>query len=100
MPRCSIPLLALLFLRLLSGQVVSHQVESKAGTWRTWILSLPTVTIGGISATVAFAGLSSSGLYQVNVRVPVSTPDGDAVVRAQSSSFCSQANAIVAVKRP
>ncbi len=95
MSRYSIPLLV-----LLSGQVVSDQVEPKAGTWRTWILSSPAVTIGGISAMVAFAGLSSSGLNQLNVRVPDSIPDGEAVVVVQSSSFRSQANAVVTVKRP
>ncbi len=41
----------------------------------------PTVTIGGLSATVSFSGLSPGfvGLYQVNVQVPDSAPTGDAV---------------------
>ena len=40
-----------------------------------------TVTIGGVPATVEFAGLApgSVSLYQVNVRVPDGAPAGDAV---------------------
>jgi uncharacterized protein (TIGR03437 family) len=41
----------------------------------------PTVTIGGVAATVTFAGLTPGfvGLYQVNVQVPQSAPSGNAV---------------------
>jgi len=41
----------------------------------------PTVTIGGVAATVSFAGLTPGfvGLYQVNVQVPASAAAGDAV---------------------
>ena len=59
----------------------------------------PTVAIGGISAVVTFAGLSSSGLYQLNVRVPDAVPDGDSPVVAQSGAFRSQAIAVITVMR-
>jgi uncharacterized protein (TIGR03437 family) len=39
--------------------------------------SNPVVTIGGIPATMQFAGLISPGLYQFNVVVPPSAPTGD-----------------------
>ena len=41
----------------------------------------PTVTIGGVSATVNFSGLAPGfvGLYQVNATVPDNVPTGDAV---------------------
>ncbi len=41
----------------------------------------PKVTIGGISATVSFAGLAPGfvGLYQVNVQIPAQVPSGIAV---------------------
>jgi uncharacterized protein (TIGR03437 family) len=41
----------------------------------------PTVTIGGVSATVGFSGLAPGyvGLYQVNVQVPSTTPLGTAI---------------------
>jgi uncharacterized protein (TIGR03437 family) len=43
--------------------------------------AVPSVTIGGIPATVNFSGLAPGfvGLYQVNVEVPASTTAGDAV---------------------
>jgi uncharacterized protein (TIGR03437 family) len=41
--------------------------------------SLPVVTIGGLPAPVDYAGITAgaAGLYQINVRVPESAPDGD-----------------------
>jgi len=41
----------------------------------------PSVTIGGVSATVSFSGLAPgfAGLYQVNVQVPAIAPSGSAV---------------------
>ncbi len=41
----------------------------------------PTVTVGGVPATVSFSGLSPGffGLYQVNVEVPANAPTGSAV---------------------
>ena len=41
-----------------------------------------TLTIGGVPATVSFAGLAPGyvGLYQVNAQVPATAPAGDAVV--------------------
>jgi uncharacterized protein (TIGR03437 family) len=41
-------------------------------------LDTPTVSIGGVPATVSFSGLSpnSVGLYQVNVTVPANAPTG------------------------
>ena len=41
----------------------------------------PTVTIGGVAATVSFSGLAPAfvGLYQVDVQVPANAPTGDDV---------------------
>ena len=58
----------------------------------------PTVSIGGVSATVTFAGLVGSGLYQVNVVVPASLPAGDAAVVATVGGQQSQANAFLSVQ--
>jgi len=43
--------------------------------------TLPTVTVGGLSAVVTFSGLAPSfvGLYQVNAQVPDTAVPGDAV---------------------
>jgi len=61
----------------------------------------PAVTIGGMPAEVPFAGLSATGLYQLNVVVP-SIPPGatspvDVAVVATASGMQSQANALLSV---
>jgi uncharacterized protein (TIGR03437 family) len=48
------------------------------------------VTIGGVTAPVAFAGLVGSGTYQFNVTVP-SLPNGDAAVVATIGGVSTQA---------
>jgi uncharacterized protein (TIGR03437 family) len=40
----------------------------------------PTITIGGLNATVSFAGAISPGLYQFNVVVPANATNGDNAV--------------------
>ncbi len=44
-------------------------------------LAAPTVTVGGVPATVTFSGLAPGyvGLYQINVQVPDGAPTGPAV---------------------
>lgn len=49
-----------------------------------------TVTIGGVSATVLWAGLAGPGLYQINVTVPAALADGDHAVVASVSGVSSQ----------
>ena len=56
-----------------------------------------TVTIGGVSTEVLWAGLVGPGLYQINVRVPASLADGDHAVVASVGGASSQpANAAAA----
>lgn len=59
---------------------------------------LPTVTFGGASATVAYAGLTGAGLYQINVTVPPGTPSGDTVVVATIGGASTQSTAIITVQ--
>ncbi len=44
-------------------------------------VTVPKVTLGGVEAPVAFAGMSPQfvAVYQVNVTVPADAPTGDAV---------------------
>jgi uncharacterized protein (TIGR03118 family) len=58
--------------------------------------ALPSVTIGGIPATVTFAGLIDPGISQINVVVP-SLPTGDAAVVATAGGQ-SQANAFLSIQ--
>src|SRR6185503_18101852 len=42
--------------------------------------SKPVIQIGGVPATISFAGVISPGLYQFNVIVPSTVPNGDNLV--------------------
>jgi uncharacterized protein (TIGR03437 family) len=63
-----------------------------------------TVTIGNVTlapADVFYAGLSPgsiSGLYQLNVRIPASTPDGDIPVTVSVGGMQSPSGATIPVK--
>ncbi len=62
-------------------------------------LSLPaTVVIGGVNAPVQWAGIVSSGLYQLNVQVP-NVAVGDQSVRTSVSGFESVGSTFLAVSQ-
>jgi uncharacterized protein (TIGR03118 family) len=56
---------------------------------------LPTVTVGGIAATVTSSTLSSAGLYQVNITVPTTVAAGDQPVVLTIGGVQSQATALI-----
>ncbi|HWE52543.1 MAG TPA: TIGR03118 family protein [Bryobacteraceae bacterium] len=59
----------------------------------------PAVTVGGVPATVAYAGLVEPGLYQLNVVVPATAASGDAAVIATTSSGQqSQGGAFISIQ--
>ncbi len=60
----------------------------------------PRVTIGGISATVQFSGLTPGdvGLYQVNAQVPAGAPQGNAVPLAISIGGATSNTVTIAVQ--
>jgi uncharacterized protein (TIGR03437 family) len=65
---------------------------------QTGILSpLPVVTIGGVTATVQFAGLVAPGEYQFNVVVPTSLADGDQTIAATYNGLTTQAGTLITV---
>jgi uncharacterized protein (TIGR03437 family) len=63
-------------------------------------LLMPTVTIGGVTATVAFSGLAPGyvGLYQVNVQVPDTAPTGPAVPMVLTIGGVASNTATIAVE--
>ncbi len=63
------------------------------------LVATPIVTIGGATAEVLFAGLTTPGLYQFNVRIPEMVPDGDALLRIQVEGTSTQDNAFITVGR-
>ena len=70
------------------------------------LATMPAVTIGGLNATVQFAGLSATGLYQFNVVVPKGLTPGTTsnidvpVVIDLGGGSTTQANAIISVVNP
>lgn len=64
----------------------------------------PTLTIGGLPATITFSGLSATGLYQINAIVPAVPTNGatpvDAAVVAQVPGAQSQPNAFLSITSP
>ena len=64
------------------------------------VITQPTVTIGGQSATVTFAGLAPgfAGVYQVNVQVPTGVTLGDAVAVVLTQGGFRSNTATIAVR--
>jgi uncharacterized protein (TIGR03437 family) len=61
------------------------------------VVTTPTVTFGGASAQVTYAGLTMAGVYQLNVVVPAATAPGDIPVTVSVGSATSAANTIITV---
>ena len=59
---------------------------------------LPVVTIGGLNATVQFAGLVFPGQFQFNVTVPSNAPDGDLPIVATYGGSKTQAGTSITVQ--
>ena len=59
---------------------------------------MPVIQIGGVSATVLFAGLVSPGLYQFNVIVPMSPANGDNTLTALYSGQSTQNGVLLTVQ--
>jgi uncharacterized protein (TIGR03437 family) len=59
---------------------------------------LPVVKIGGIAATVLFAGLVAPGEFQFNVVVPTSTPDGDQPIVASYNGLSTKSGTEITVQ--
>jgi len=60
--------------------------------------TLPVVTIGGVPATVTFAGLISPGLYPFNVTVPSSLTAGDNSLIATFGGLSTQAGLLLTIQ--
>jgi uncharacterized protein (TIGR03437 family) len=59
---------------------------------------LPVVEIGGIGATVDFAGLVAPGEFQFNVTVPASLADGDQPLKATYNGSTTQSATLITVQ--
>ena len=61
--------------------------------------TLPVVTIGGVAATVLYAGLVFPGEFQFNVIVPASLANGDQPIAATYGGFSTQTGTLITVHR-
>ena len=73
---------------------VNGQIQSGAAP----LVATPTVTFGTANANVVFAGLTGTGLYQLNVVVPAGLADGDVPVVAKIGAASTPNGAVVSVK--
>jgi uncharacterized protein (TIGR03437 family) len=61
--------------------------------------TLPVVTIGGVQATVVFAGLSGApGEFQFNVVIPASLSAGDAAISASYDGATTQSGTLITIQ--
>jgi uncharacterized protein (TIGR03437 family) len=58
----------------------------------------PAIQIGGIAATVVFAGLVSPGEFQFNVVIPASLADGDQPLTATYNGSATQVGTVVTIQ--
>jgi uncharacterized protein (TIGR03437 family) len=77
-----------------STPVVSGS-PSQSGT----LSPLPAVQIGGVTATVQFAGLVAPGEFQFNVIVPLGLPNGDNPIVASYNGATTQSSAVITVSQ-
>jgi uncharacterized protein (TIGR03437 family) len=56
------------------------------------------VTIGGVPATVIFAGLVAPGTFIFNINVPDNLPDGDLALTAAYNGLSIQTNLYVTIQ--
>jgi len=69
--------------------------ETQSGT----LSPMPVITIGGVAATVTFAGLVAPGEFQFNVVVPPSLANGDQPTMAMYNGLATQAGTLITVQQ-
>jgi uncharacterized protein (TIGR03437 family) len=75
----------------------SVTVVSGSETQSGVLSPLPLVQIGGVTATVQFAGLVAVGEFQFNVVVPSGLPNGDQRITAIYNGIATQAGTMITV---
>jgi uncharacterized protein (TIGR03437 family) len=74
-------------------------VVSGADTQSGTLSPLPVITIGGVTATITFAGLNvTPGEFQFNVVVPPSLANGDQPTIAMYNGFTTPAGTLITVQ--
>jgi uncharacterized protein (TIGR03118 family) len=71
------------------GSTIPPTVNGQLQTVAALLAQYPVIQFGGATATIAWGGLSATGLYQFNVTLPASLQDGDASVTATTAGGVS-----------
>ena len=77
--------------------ITSSPLAAGSTTQGGTLSALPAVTIAGRNATVQYAGLISPGLFQFNVTVPSSVPQGDQIIKATYGGTSTQPGTLLTV---
>lgn len=77
----------------------SPPIVNGAATQSGVLTPTPTITIGGVTATVQFAGVVAPGEYQFNVVVPATLGNGNAAIQATFNGQTTQPNAQIAIQQ-
>jgi uncharacterized protein (TIGR03437 family) len=80
------------------GQTTASVVSGSINQGGT-LSPIPVVKIGGIAATVQYAGLVAPGEFQFNVVVPSSLGNGDQTITAIHNGSATQAGTLITVQQ-
>jgi uncharacterized protein (TIGR03437 family) len=72
-------------------------VQSGSVSQSGMLSPLPLVKIGGVAATVQFAGLVAPGEFQVNVVIPASLTNGDQSITATVGGVSTQSGTLITI---
>ena len=61
------------------------------------VVNAPTLRINGVVVTPAFTGLSSAGLYQINLTIPSGLPTGDVPIQAIVNGATTQQSVVISL---
>ena len=71
------------------GPTIPPTANGQLQTVAVLLAQYPVIQVGGATAAIAWGGLSATGLYQFNVTLPTSLPNGDASVTAVTAGGIS-----------
>jgi uncharacterized protein (TIGR03437 family) len=75
----------------------SAPVQSGLVTQSGTLSTLPVIKIGGVAATVQFAGLVGPGEFQFNVTIPASLANGDQSITATYGGVSTQSGTLITI---
>jgi plastocyanin len=82
------------------GQSAPPVPEGQVVNSPSTLLTTPVILINGTPAEVLFAGLTATGLYQINIRVPAGIASGDARIIAEAGGVRSPDGVFIAIEGP